>query len=40
MLFYDAYVEKVVGKATSECGYCMTNVGTRCYVIFREALSK
>ena len=40
MLFYGAYVEEVGGKATRECGCCMTNVGVRCYVILRETLLK
>ena len=36
MLFYGTYVGKIVGKATSEGGCCMANVGLRCYTIFRE----
>ena len=32
--------ERVVSKATRECGYCMANVGIRCYAIFQETFSK
>ena len=31
MLFYGIYVRKVVDKATSECSYCIANVGIKCY---------
>ena len=40
MLFYGTYVGNVQSKATRERGYCMANVGMRCYVIFRETFSK
>ena len=40
ILFYGVCVGKVVGKVTRECGYYMTNIGIRRYVIFRETLSK
>ena len=40
MLFYSTYVGKLVGKVMRERGCCMANVGIRCYVIFRETISK
>ena len=40
ILFYGTYVGKVVGKATRECGCCMSNIDIKCYVILRETFSK
>ena len=39
MLFYGVYVGEVVGKATRECGCCMTNVGIR-FMLFSKRHSR
>ena len=40
VLLYGTYVGEVVGKATRECGCCMTDVGIKCCVFFSERHSR